>query len=114
MLNINIDWKKVEIEISGHIITAEVKPLTVTQMMDLAPYLSPKAKEDDTSMFKIQKAAAPHIDKIVRNIEGVQINGKPVDVKLLGIESCLAGVCVKLIVAAFTSALPSDKQSEGN
>jgi hypothetical protein len=118
MLNLCIDWKKVEVEFLGETITAEIKPPTPQHMLVIAPHLM--LIDTDTSdekntlrIFEIQQAVAPILPEIIRNIEGMEINNKPVDPALLGTEASLGVLCVNLI-SEVVAASNLNKESEKN
>ena len=118
MLYFSDEWQKVTITIYGddNPITAEIKPMTVDQLIEITPYFKftpNKTNDAETFLFKLQKAVAPFIQNFVRNIDGIMINDKPVEAKQLGTETYLAPLTVELIKRSFNVAL-IDKESEKN
>lgn len=119
MLELTIDWKRVEVEFMEEKITAEVRPLSNAHMLVISPHLNFDMKkklsdsEASQKVLELQKAAAPILADVVRDIKGISINGKPVDPILLGTESALCALASQLISQAVI-ATQLDRASEKN
>jgi len=118
MLNLCIDWKKVEVEFMGEKITAEVRPPSPDHMLVLTPHLNFTGEgmneiEATQKIYKMQNAVVPILPEIIRNIEGVTNNGKPVDSVMLGTESAF-GTLVMLLITEVINSANLDKESEKN
>lgn len=132
MLKLTIDWKTVSVEFMGQTITAEVRPPSAEHMLILTPFMSfggsltkgqiakltkKERHEHDLEMSKtalsLQKAAAPLLDQIIRNIEGLNVNNEPVTFEMLGNEAALNPLVVQLVGESFALST-LDRQSEKN
>lgn len=117
MINLIIDWKPVEFTFMGEKITAEVRPLTRDQMLMVVPFLGGESEagsvDSGIHSLKLQKAAAPVIPEVVRNIKGVQVNGKDVPLDMIGVEAALCNLAVNLISHAIMAS-SVDRDSEKN
>lgn len=117
MLYFSDDWKKVEFNLYGEKIKAEVKPLTCDQMIAISPYFkfsgSQTEKSAEELLFGLQKAALPFVGEFIRNVENIMVNDKPLQIEQLATEAFLAPLLTALVSKAFGCALV-DKESEKN
>lgn len=125
MLDLCIDWKDVEVDFMGETVKAQIRPLSPKHMLLITPHLNfdkpknPKkmtrkeVEEASKRSLELQEAAAPIFGDIVRNIEGVQVNGLKLDPALLGTEASLCSLANVLLSEALL-ATNLDKESEKN
>lgn len=118
MLNLCIDWKKVEVEFMGEKVRAEICPPSPSHMLVIAPHLNFRdeeisEREATDRIYKMQKAVAPILPEMIRNIEGIKVNGNPLEPLLLGTEAALGPLAVNLLAKVFNHA-NLDRNSEKN
>lgn len=140
MINLVIDWKQIEIEFMDESITAEIRPLNPEHMLLLLPYLkeqnaeiidligkrkqntidkeeeqrlSDLMLENSKNNLQLQKAAAPIYPAVIRNIQGIQLNGMDINPSILGTEAGLCLLATSLLTQVFIHTNLS-KESEKN
>jgi len=97
MLNVNVGWRKVSIDVAGEAITAEVRPLKQGHSLEVAPIAEDSVTSYTAKAIAIVSYMRDKFGDYIRNVDGVQIDGKPCTNDDLLQEAPLFEVALKLI-----------------